>query len=111
MKKLGRYICPRKHDFERLFADFRREKYGGKNGELMSQALDVRVKQNVEESSNSSVSFQKYAEWTSNMSFIVAIVTLLIKRVYEKVNFTLSLQVNKFPSFYSFFKKLELFIS
>ena len=77
----------------------------------MSQALDVRVKQNVEESSNSSVSFQKYVEWTSNMSFIVAIVTLLIKRVYEKVNFTLSLQVNKFPSFYSFFKKLELFIS
>ena len=46
----------------------------------MSQALDVRVKQNIEENSTSSVAFQKYVEWTDNMSFILAIATTLKKK-------------------------------
>ena len=58
----------------------------------MSQALDALVKQNIEENSTSSVAFQKYVEWTDNMSFILAMATTLKKRVHEKVNFTLSLQ-------------------
>ena len=88
LKKADRSICPRKHDFGRLYADYRREKYGGKNGELMFQALDARVKQYCEENSDSSVEFQKYVECGENVTpFILAIVTPLMKRVHEKVGF------------------------
>ena len=62
MKKANRLVCPRKHDFGRIQADFQREKYGAKNEELMFQALHVRVKHYIEENNNSSVAFQKYVE-------------------------------------------------
>ena len=88
IKKAGRSVCPRKHDFGRLCTDFRWEKCGGKNEELMMQALDARVKQNVEENSNSSVVFKKYVELGDNIApFILAIATLLMKRVPEKISF------------------------
>ena len=44
MRKADRSVDQKKHDFGRLYADFRWEKYGGKNGKLMFQALDARVK-------------------------------------------------------------------
>ena len=44
MTRADRSVCPRKHDYGCLYADFQQEKFGGKNKELMFQALDAWVK-------------------------------------------------------------------
>ena len=51
MKKAERSVCLRENGFGRPYADYG-GKYGGKNGELMFQTLDQRVKQYIEENRN-----------------------------------------------------------
>ena len=86
MRKADRSLCPRRQDFNRLYADFCKDKYGEKNGAMMFVALEERVDEYCHLNPDSTVKFQKYEECGDEITpFILAIVTPLMKRVHLKV--------------------------
>ena len=85
-RKADRSICPRRQDFNRLYADFCKEKYGARNGKEMFDSLNYRVAAYQEENPESTVEFQRYEENGENITpFILTIVTPLMKRVHLMV--------------------------
>ena len=91
IKKADRSLSPRRPDYNRLYTAYCKEKYGGKNGSEMFDALDEIIGNYVAEHQDSIVQFQRYEEKhkeneaVSVQPFIVCILTPLMKRVHEMV--------------------------
>ena len=85
--KSDRSICPRRQDFNRMYGDYCKSKYGEKNGSRMFDTLRERASLFKLENPEASVEFQEYQETQeSTTPFILCIITPLMKRVHEMVS-------------------------
>ena len=86
--KADRSKTPRRQDFNRLYSTFCKENFGSKNGAEMFECLTQRISEYKQENEESSIDFQRYEDFEDVVTpFIMVIITPLMKRVHEMVNF------------------------
>ena len=103
LKKADRAFSPRRPDYNKLYTAYCSEKWGGKNGEKLFDALDSIVDTYIDDNPESLIEMQRYEERMENgktiiQPFVLSIVTPLMKRVHSLV-ITLNVN-NKFVSCY-----------
>ena len=81
--KSDRSICPRRPDFNRLYSNYCKEKYGSKNGKEMFEHLEEKISNYNKAYPESIVNFQRYEESESNVTPLI--LTPLMKRVHTMV--------------------------
>ena len=86
-RKADRSQCPRRQDFNRMYAHFCKDKYGNRNGKEMFESLQERAKVYKEEHAEASIEYQEYEELEENVvPFILVIITPLMKRAHKMVS-------------------------
>ena len=78
-----RGICPRRRDFNMLYTEFNRKKYGGSDSEAMLKIFKDRIIDAKETHPDIKVSYSKY---TIDSPLLVAIVTPLMQRIHQYVS-------------------------
>lgn len=84
-KKADRSCCPRRFDFNVLYAKFCVEQFGGKNGPEMFKLLEEKIQLLKEEDEDLHIEY-KIHDRKESSSLIIAILTPLMNRVHKKVS-------------------------
>ena len=79
-----RSIMPSRRDFNNLYTDFKKKTYGSKNIDEMCQMLKTRITEMTANDIEYSFKLNEFSA-EEEEPFILAVVTLLMKRVHEKV--------------------------
>jgi hypothetical protein len=80
-----RSIAPRRQDFNDIYSEFKRERFGTGNMSDMFSALEERIECLQQKDQDYTIKYQKFDE-EIDQPFIVAIVTRLMKRVHKLVS-------------------------
>ena len=88
LKKADRSVCPRRGDFNNMYTDYCKTKYGGKNGDAMFENMVDRLKKYVDANTSAEMTYQIYNR-DDDVPLIVVIVTPLMARVHSQVLFIL----------------------
>ena len=85
--KDNRAVSPRRPDYNRLYASYCKERYGGRNGKEMFQSLTEIVATYEENNPCSVITYQEYQEQENAITpFILTILSPLMRRVHEMVS-------------------------
>ena len=86
--KADRATCPRRSDFNRLYAVYGKEKHGEKNGSEMFDKLEETLKEYNLKWKDASLKFQAYEEIEDEVitPFILVVITEQMKRVHHLVS-------------------------
>ena len=84
LKKADRANCPRRMDFNVLYAKFCVDKFGGSNGPEMFSLLEEKIRVLKEENEGMEIEYKIFDKEESS-SLIMTIVTPLMKRVHKMV--------------------------
>ena len=100
MKCRDRSISPRRPDYNRLYSDYCKQKYGDRNGVGMFAHLSDVIENYQLENPATSIAFQPYEETIDGNEkiitpFILVMITDLMTRVHEMVRDNVSIQVAK----------------
>ncbi len=82
VKKADRSVVPRRRDFCYIYQQYCKERFGGKNSEMLEK-LSAKLNDYQETNPNSSVDYQLYGG--DNTLLIIAIVTPLMRRIHKYV--------------------------
>ena len=91
VKKADHSLSPHRPDYNILYTAYCKEKYGGKTGSVIFDALNEIIVNYVAEHQDSIIHFQRYEEKhkeneaVSVQPFLVCILTPLMKPVHEMV--------------------------
>lgn len=77
--------APRREDFNRIYSDFKEERFGTGSISDMFSALEERIKDLKEKDAEYTIEYQKFDE-TINQPFIMVVITPLMKRVHKLVS-------------------------
>ena len=77
--------APRREDFNRIYSDFKEERFGTGSMSDMFSALEERIKDLKEKDAEYTIEYQKFDE-TINQPFIMVVITPLMKRVHKLVS-------------------------
>jgi hypothetical protein len=77
--------APRREDFNRIYSDFKEERFGTGSMSDMFSALEERIKDLKEKDAEYTIEYQKFDE-TINQPFIMVLITPLMKRVHKLVS-------------------------
>ena len=82
VKKADRSVVPRRRDFCYICQQYGKERFGGKNGEMLDK-LSAKLDEFHEANPDASVEYQQYGG--DNTPLIITIVTPLMKRIHKCV--------------------------
>ena len=85
LRLADRSAVPKRIDFNNLFTEFNRKRYGSTNFEEVFNCLEKRIKVLHDENKELTLKFQGYNQ-KENTPFVLVIISPLMKRVHEKVN-------------------------
>ena len=109
LKLADRSKVPSRRDFNNLFTEYKRSKYGSKNLTEMFKVLENRINLAKEQHSDYDIILQTFDEEERD-PFILAVVTPLMKRIHEKVNIHYYYIVLNFIHLFTLFLTTDLFI-
>ena len=84
LKRADRSVCPRRGDFNNMYTDYCKTKYGGKDGDAMFENMVGRLKKYVDANTSAEMTYQIYNR-DDDVPLIVVIVTPLMARVHSQV--------------------------
>ena len=82
VKKADRSTVPRRRDFCYIYHQYAKERFGGKNGEMLEK-LSAKFDEFQETNPDASVDYQIYGG--NNTPLVIAVVTPLMKRIHKYV--------------------------
>ena len=88
-QKADRSLCPRRRDFNFLYSQYCRDKFGGKNGTEMFKNMETRINSYLEENKDSKIKYQLF-DGPLEQPLIISIMTPLMCRVHEMVRLLLT---------------------
>ena len=89
-QKADHSLCSPRRDFNFLYSQFCKEKFGGKNGADMFDKMELKIKESLNEYKDTKINYQLFFA-VSEQPLIIAIVTSLMCRIHEMVRISATL--------------------
>ena len=81
-QKADRSLCIRRRDFNFLYSQFYKEKFGGKNEAAMFDKMELKIKEYLNEYKDTRINYQLF-DGVSEQPLTITIVTALMCRIHE----------------------------